>query len=99
MIDVKKAIQSAADFLVNANESTGEKPASIRLEEVELGSWTLPDKFDEAIWRVVLSYIPSNDPHEEIMRLSGSPTRVFREFHVQAESGKILRMKRFEVAA
>lgn len=82
MVDVKSAVRTAAQFLLDIQPSS--PPEDVAVEEVELSE-------DEGRWLVTLGFYP---PGSSISRVSGDkPARQYREIQVDADLGGVLSMK------
>ncbi len=79
MLDVKAAAQRAAEYY--AALYSQEAAANVRLEEVELSE-------DGQYWLITLSY-----PRPGIEALFGDGKREYKQFKIEASTGKVISMK------
>ncbi len=91
MIDAKKAVEAATSFAEYINDD--QKLEALRVEEVELSD-------DGTTWLVKLGW---NDPQllggaqptsARLTEKTGQLPRIYKIFHVDAESGAVKKMKK-----
>lgn len=83
MLDVKQAAMNADDYLHQLYAE--QLPSEVQLEEVEMTD-------DEKHWMITMSFVPQNQA-STLPSMLRTPKRRYKQFKIDAETGRVLSMK------